>query len=219
MGVWQWLILLVGVVLVVGMVLYARRTDPPGPWGHGHEGPDMEDIPPAPQTDRNAGRSEPVIGADLADADIEAHGPQVQAAEPSTPVLLYLLSDQSMAGEQIHAALKSVRLHYGMQHLYHRTVEVDETPEPVFSVANMLKPGTLDPMSANELQTKGLVLFMSVPNPAGGLKAFRDMLETAHHLSETLGARLVDERRTPLTDARVQALLQDIARRDPPPRP
>ncbi|MGH8529234.1 MAG: cell division protein ZipA [Nevskiales bacterium] len=146
------------------------------------------------------------------------------AAEPEetlTPVeqkviLLHVINKTRTpySGPELHRALGDCRLRFGMQDFYHRTTEVNGAPESVFSVASMIKPGTLDPMAAQELKTPGLTFFLVLPGPVEGLRAFREMLDTAQDLAAKLKADLLDEHRQPLTSKSVQAQLEDIARRE-----
>ena len=142
---------------------------------------------------------------------------QAESAAPGQKViLLHVVSkDRSpFSGPELHRALGECRLCFGMQDFYHRTTEVNGAPESVFSVASMLKPGTLDPMVANELRTPGLTFFLVLPGPVEGLRAYREMLDTAQDLAGKLKADLLDENRQPLTSQAVQAQLEELARRD-----
>jgi cell division protein ZipA len=113
---------------------------------------------------------------------------------------------QRLDGKRIHAALKHSKLQFGPHHIYHRIKEVDGVPESVFCVANMMKPGYLDPVEAGELHTRGLSMFMQLPGPLSGARAFRDMLYTAGDLAESLDAKVLDEKKTPLNKQMAQFL-------------
>lgn len=114
-------------------------------------------------------------------------------------------------GEAVHEALAACRLQYGMQQVYHRITETNGVPETIYSVANMLKPGFLNPDDAATLETPGLTLFMVLPGPIDGPAAFRDMLDTAHGLAEQLGGDVLDDKRVPLKRQTAQFLMDEIA--------
>jgi cell division protein ZipA len=82
--------------------------------------------------------------------------------------------------------------------IYHR---MDENNQPLFSMVNMVKPGSFDPATIHELQTPGISLFMQLPGPSDASDAFNEMLQTAHRMAEVLEARLCDRRRQPMTEA------------------
>lgn len=224
MSLWQWGILLIGVVAVIGMVLFARRGESASPWTDNTDvqAPELDDQDDV-GLDTETGRRGPELDSGLDDGD-NLDVPQREVVPPTVeprPVLLFVVSKdrQPRDGRRIHAALNAAQLRHGMQDFFHRTVEVDGAPEPAFSVANMVKPGILDPLHVNELQTPGLVLFMQVPNPMGGLRALREMFDVADQLAESLEADVLDENRAVLNDTRRQALLNEVARLDPPTPP
>lgn len=138
------------------------------------------------------------------------------AAAEQKVILLHVVNKTRtpFGGPEVHRALGECRLRFGMQDFYHRTTEVNGTPESVFSVASMLKPGTLDPMAAQELRTPGLTFFLLLPGPVESLRAYREMLDTAQDLAGKLKADLLDENRQPLTSQAVQAQLEELARRE-----
>lgn len=114
-------------------------------------------------------------------------------------------------GPDVHAALKAQDLKFGLNDVFHRVTETHGVPESVFAVANMLKPGTLDPVDQDHLQTPGLVLFMLVPGPIEGGPAMRDMMETANGLAQALGGEVLDDKRALLKAQTAQFMLDQIA--------
>ena len=87
-------------------------------------------------------------------------------------------------------------------------------PESVFSVANMLKPGTLDPVDEDHLQTPGLTLFLVLPGPLDGVASMRDMMETANGIAVALGGEVLDDKRALLKAQTAQYMLDQIAEID-----
>lgn len=118
---------------------------------------------------------------------------------------------QYFQGEEIHDALRASRLQFGMQDIYHRITEENGVPESVFSVANMLKPGFLNPDEAAGLETPGLTMFMVLPGPTQGVAAFKDMMETANDIAQALGGEVLDDKRVLLKRQTAQFLLDAIA--------
>lgn len=127
-------------------------------------------------------------------------------------IVLHVMArgERYLDGDQVHAALESCKLQFGPRHIYHRVKEVDGVPESVFSVANMFKPGYLDPAERDHLVTRGLSLFMVVPGPEEAIPAFRDMLGTAHNLAQALEAVVHDENRQPLTRQMAQFIQEEV---------
>lgn len=117
-------------------------------------------------------------------------------------------------GPAIHAALQAQKLKFGLNSIYHRITEINGVPESVFAVANMVKPGFLDPVEQDHLQTPGLTLFLQLPGPIEGGPAVRDLLETASSLAEQLGSEVLDDRRSLLKPQMAQYMLDEVAEID-----
>jgi cell division protein ZipA len=142
-------------------------------------------------------------------------GQRPPAAPPGQEKLITLHvaapEGEVFTGQAVHTALQLCRLQFGMRDIYHRITEANGVPEAVFSVANMVKPGYLDPGLAQDFTTPGLTLFMVMPGPVEGVVAFRDMLETAHQLAQRLGGDVLDDKRAILTHQTEQYLHDQIA--------
>jgi cell division protein ZipA len=135
-------------------------------------------------------------------------------ARPSAPgpeliIVLYVVAKSTprLAGTDILEALADARLEYGRMRVFHRT---GPDGREVFSVADMVEPGSLEPDRLKERATRGLCLFMRLPGPADGVAAFQDMLQTAHRLAQRLGGELRDDRRSVLTRQAVERLRERI---------
>lgn len=137
------------------------------------------------------------------------------AGEESLFVLHVASRDESFFdGPDIHAALQAQKLKFGLHDIYHRITEVNGVPESVYSVANILKPGFLDPVEADHLRTPGLALFLVLPGPIEGTRAMRDMLDTAQALADELGGEVLDDKRSLLTSQTAQYMLDQVAELD-----
>lgn len=139
-----------------------------------------------------------------------------QTAPPGGEQEIFMLhvaavGDALFDGPDVHAALTAQDLKFGLNDVFHRVTETHGVPESVFAVANMLKPGTLDPVDQDHLHTPGLVLFMVVPGPIDGGPAMRDMMETANGLASALGGEVLDDKRALLKAQTAQFMLDQIA--------
>ena len=126
---------------------------------------------------------------------------------PEKIVTLFLMArDNHVIGgaELLQAALKT-GMEFGDLNIFHRRQEGVE--QPVFSMANAMKPGFFDKDAWNELETTGLALFLTLPGPVLALDAWDSMLASGRRMAEILGAELHDEDHTPFTrhkEARVR---------------
>jgi len=124
--------------------------------------------------------------------------------EPSETVLVFniLARDGSaLSGKSINSVALASDMVFGEMNIYHR---MGEDNISVFSLVNMVKPGSFDPATIHELNTPGITLFLQLPGPSNAVDAFNDMLHTAQRMSELLEARLCDSRRQPLTESAVE---------------
>jgi len=135
---------------------------------------------------------------------VESKPAQEADTELTETVLVFniLARDGStLAGKSINSVAHANDLVYGEMNIYHR---LDEANVPVFSMINMVKPGSFDPSTIHELNTPGISLFMQLPGPSNASEAFDVMLQTAYRMSETLEARLCDRSRQPMTESVVE---------------
>jgi cell division protein ZipA len=121
-------------------------------------------------------------------------------AEPSETVLVFNIlarDGSSLSGSSINSVARANDMVFGEMNIYHR---MDDNNRSVFSMVNMVKPGSFDPATIDELKTPGITLFMQLPGPSNAADAFNAMLHTAQVMSEMLEARLCDRSRQPLTE-------------------
>ena len=101
---------------------------------------------------------------------------------------------EAIAGEIIHRQLHALGLEPGERLTYERRVG----GQTWFHVANMRKPGHLDPGEADRFETPGLSLFALLDTADDPVATFDDLLSTASRLAESLDAVVLDDQRRPL---------------------
>jgi cell division protein ZipA len=113
-------------------------------------------------------------------------------------------------GADIIVAAEKAGLEFGDMDIFHRTVERSAEFGPVFSAANMVKPGSFDMTRVDSLKTPGLTLFMTLPGPLPALDAWDAMLPTAQRLAELLDGQVVDEQHNALGRQRIAYIRDDL---------
>jgi len=98
-------------------------------------------------------------------------------------------------GADLVVAADKAGLEYGDMGIYHRLVDGKRNQGPIFSVANMLKPGSFNLGNLDALRTPGVSFFMTLPGPLPALDAWDAMLPTAQRLAELLDGLVLDEER------------------------
>lgn len=100
-----------------------------------------------------------------------------------------------IAGSDLVVAAEKAGLVFGDRGIFHRMQVGKHELGPIFSMANMLKPGNFDMTRIESLNTPGVTFFMALPGPLPALDAWDALLPTAQRLAELLDANLLDEKR------------------------
>lgn len=114
------------------------------------------------------------------------------------------------SGVALVQALEAVEMRFGAHNIYHRLLETRQGRVALFSAADMLQPGTLEPERLEAIESPGLVLFLQLPGPYDGLAAFEQMLEAGRRIAEHLDGRLLDERRCSLTNQAIEHIREEL---------
>jgi len=127
-------------------------------------------------------------------------------------VTLYVAAraGQQLNGPDLVVAAEKAGLVHGHMSIYHRLVDGHPELGPVFSVANMVKPGNFDLTRVQELRTPGISFFMTLPAPMLALDAWDAMLPTAQRMAELLDALVLDEERNALGRQRIAHIRDEL---------
>ncbi len=113
-------------------------------------------------------------------------------------------------GPDLIVAAEKAGLEFGDMGIYHRLLDGKREHGPIFSVANMLKPGNFDLTRLEALRTPGLSFFMTLPAPVPALDAWDTMLPTAQRLAELLDGQVLDEERNALGRQRIAHIRDEL---------
>jgi len=116
---------------------------------------------------------------------------------PGDIIVLYILpkAGQHLVGSQINSSAQAMGLSFGEMNIFHYRVN----NRNVFSLANMLEPGSFDANTIHDLKTTGLTIFMQI-NGDDPLDDLTEMLQRSYQLAGLLDARLCNHKREPLTE-------------------
>lgn len=148
--------------------------------------------------------------------DRKPAGPPAPGARPDENfdkvVSLYLAAraGQAFHGPDLVVAAEKAGLVYGHMSIFHRLVDNHPEQGPVFSVANLVKPGSFDMAAIQDLRTPGISFFMALPGPLPALDAWDAMLPTAQRMAELLDGVLLDEERNALGRQRIAHIREDL---------
>lgn len=233
MSALQWALLVLGAAAVIAIYVSSRRGDrlpkqwtPPGAGGGrgpklpGQDQMDMFDARREQQGEfdefgvgKPRKRIEPGFGNAAPGETAPLFG---QPAEPAAPAkvfeekLVHLLIAEregtAIFGPKIHQALAGQGLQFGDRKIYHRM----QNGEAVFSIASLIKPGTLDPAEQERFSTPGLTVFMVLPNGAKPRDAVQDMVATSRALAAQLNAEVFDAERQVFTAEAQRVLIAEV---------
>ena len=119
-------------------------------------------------------------------------------------------NSEGFRGEDILHILLACDLRFGDMSFFHRHEFEAGRGAIQFSVANMMQPGVFDIDNMAEMNTPGLVFFLTLPGPEDMMKAFDYMLETAQAVARNLGGDVLDESRSVLTRQTMEHSRQKI---------
>ncbi|MFC0322880.1 cell division protein ZipA [Gallibacterium melopsittaci] len=126
-------------------------------------------------------------------------------------IMLYVVAPENRQfyGTHINEVLEDLGFIFGEYNIYHRHLDVNMVNSPViFSVANMVQPGTFDPNNFDNFATIGLTLFMRLPSPGNDIVNFRMLCCAAETLAEKLNGFVLNGNREIFTDESRNEYLQ-----------
>jgi len=120
---------------------------------------------------------------------------------PSDFIVLYILPKNDphgrefLTGAEINSSAQAMGLSFGEMNIFHYKPD----GQTVFSLANMLEPGSFDADTIHDLKTTGLTVFMKIKgnDPMDDLT---EMLQRSYQLAGLLDARLCSHNRETLTE-------------------
>lgn len=130
---------------------------------------------------------------------------------PQLMVVFHILgiNDTPLRGDLLLKSFLNAGLHYGKMNIFHRHLTSPSTPV-IFSVANMIKPGTFDPSHMMEFSTVGVTCFMVLPSVGQPLQNFKLMLQTVQRMADDVGGNVFDENRRLLTPQKIEEIRLSI---------
>lgn len=127
-------------------------------------------------------------------------------------VTLYVAarSGEVLRGTDIVVAAEKAGLSYGYMGIFHRLVDGQANGGPIFSVANIKKPGSFEMGEIQSMETPAIAFFLTLPAPIPALDAWEKMLPTAQRMAELLDGVVLDEARSALGRQRIAHLRDEL---------
>jgi len=203
------ILIIVGALFLVGLYLWERRRQ------------DLEDeTDEAPRLDKR----EPALGSyddDDGDDMVQPPAPLVPdetaeaadapaAKEPLIVQFFVVSKSAPFDGDAIVVLAERHDLHPGEMDIFHRHPSEGVGETPLFSMANLVKPGTFPFDDMTSFQTRGLALFAQLTGDPGDLMVFDEMLQAARALADSLDGELQQNDGSALSVEQVQKLRNQV---------
>lgn len=166
-------------------------------------------------------RREPVATSELESVKVSSKDPDPVMSEPPPeqpdPVIISVTvmpeEGERFDGSRLLEVFENAGLYYGDLQIFHAPVDLEKTDGPaLFSVANIVEPGTLVPDEMGQLRSPGLILFGRLPARVPGMDVLNHMVATGRYLAKTLGGHLCDGKRRLLTEEGVEEMRARVER-------
>lgn len=123
------------------------------------------------------------------------------ADETEEVLVIHLMANkgETVAGQKLLDAILNVGMRYGAMKIFHRHLSDDGSGPVLFSMANLVNPGTFDLNTMSELEVPGVTLFMALDDIEDPVAAFNIMIEAVDSIVADLQLNVMDESRSSMT--------------------
>lgn len=129
---------------------------------------------------------------------------QAPAPEEILIVNVIAKAENTIPGQHLLDVLSSEKLKYGHMGIFHRHLNNDGDGPILYSIANIVEPGSFNFAQMKNSDTPGICIFLTLPTAGNAINAYDDMISTARSISARLACELSDENRNSLTKQAIE---------------
>lgn len=216
-------ILIAGAILIAAIIFFGRPKKPsqgrrlePTERDNARVEPSLATDETAYETDRD------YSGDDVSQPELGLAGGTPTAADSHLGkranqdfdkiVSLYVAAraGQVLRGEDIVVAAEKTGLIFGHMNVFHRLIEGHPERGPIFSMANIMQPGSFDMANIREMETPAIAFFLTLPAPVSALEAWEKLLPNVERMAELLNGVVLDDSRNTLGRQRIQHIREEL---------